>query len=161
MKPLEPVLWSIAFPGFGQIRNGRFLKGVLFIGMEFVVNSHANLNQAIVLSFTGRISEAIQATNYQWIMFYPCIYLFSIWDAFGDASAKDSGYAVLPAAFAAYFGTLGVIFSGGPVLGLLLGPVWSGLAGMLTGAVVGWSIKTAISPRKRSCDSVADNHKCR
>ncbi len=161
MKPLEPVLWSIAFPGFGQIRNGRFLKGVLFIGLEFLVNIYANLNQAIVFSFTGRITEAIQATNYQWIMFYPCIYTFSIWDAFCDAGSGNSDYAVLPAAFAAYFGTLGVTFSGEPVFELLLGPIWGGLAGMFAEAALGWSIKAAVSPKKRSRDSVADNHKCR
>lgn len=36
--------------------------------------------------FKGEIEKAIDYTDYQLIMFYPCLYFFSIWDTYKDAS---------------------------------------------------------------------------
>jgi hypothetical protein len=52
-------------PGFGQILNGKFLKGLLFIGLEFVINIQSHLNTIIIASFYGDIPKAIQQANYQ------------------------------------------------------------------------------------------------
>lgn len=62
---MEKLLWSIALPGFGQLLNGKFFKGTLFIFLEFLINMQANFNEVILLSFHGQIEEAIQQTNYQ------------------------------------------------------------------------------------------------
>lgn len=136
-KSMECLLWSIAFPGFGQILNGRFLKAVVFIILEFLVNMNGNINTAIMASFLGNIDKAIQVTNYQWTLFYPCIYTFAIWDAYRDAGGKELPFAYIPAVASAYAGTLGVIFS--PVL---LGPIWLGLIGMAIGVSVGFVIRS-------------------
>ena len=45
---IEKVLWSIALPGFGQLLNGKFLKGLLLILLEFLINVQSNFNQAII-----------------------------------------------------------------------------------------------------------------
>lgn len=79
---IEKVLWSIALPGFGQLLNGKFLKDLLLILLEFLINVQSNFNQAIIYSFQGNIQAAIDQTNYQWLMFYPCLYMFSITVAF-------------------------------------------------------------------------------
>ncbi|QDR81840.1 hypothetical protein [Sporomusa termitida] len=148
---IEKVLWSIAFPGFGQILNGKLVKGVIFLGLEFLINVKANLNQAIVFSFIGDIDQAILITNYQWVMFYPCIYSFAIWDAFRDAGGGKAAYAYLPCVFSAYFGTLGVVYSTVVVVfGTLLGPILLGLIGLAGGAVLGGIVKTLINSRTNS-----------
>jgi hypothetical protein len=85
----EKLLWSIALLGLGQILNGKFLKGFLFIGLEFLVNVQSNFNEVILLSFHGEIEKAIQQTNYQWLMFYPYLYMFAIWDAYKDADGGN------------------------------------------------------------------------
>lgn len=54
-KVVENILWSIAFPGFAQLLNGKYLKGFLFIGLEFLINARANFNYAILFSFHGDI----------------------------------------------------------------------------------------------------------
>lgn len=137
------LLWSIALPGFGQLLNRKFVKGVLLVVLEFAVNVFGNLNQAIVLSFHGEIQEAIQQTNYLWFMFYPCLYLFAIWDAYKDTGGGQKPFAYLPFVFAAYIGTVGVAFS--PVLkifGYLIGPVWLPIIsipiGLIIGALIRW-----------------------
>ncbi|CAN7516764.1 hypothetical protein LJR153_003666 [Paenibacillus sp. LjRoot153] len=133
---LEKVLWSIALPGFGQLLNGKFLKGLLFIGLEFLINVQSHLNEVIIASFKGNIQEAIAHTNYQWLMFYPCVYMFAMWDAYRDAGGGTLPYAFFPVTFGAYIGTVGVIFSND-----LLGAVWLGLVGMFVGIGVGMYFK--------------------
>ena len=85
MNPKEKLLWSIALPGFGQLLNGKYLKGILFIVLEFTINVQSHFNELILFSFNGDIEKAVEHTEYQWLMFYPCVYFFAMWDAFKDA----------------------------------------------------------------------------
>src|SRR5689334_16865650 len=94
--PFEKLLWSIALPGFGQFLNGKILKGLLFVFLEFLINSKGNFNKVIMLSFQGKIEEAILLTNYQWLMFYPCLYFFAMWDAWKDGGGGKERFSFLP-----------------------------------------------------------------
>jgi len=76
------------------------------------------------------------------MLFYPCVYIFAIWDAYRDAGATTFRYSFLPSVCSAYFGTIGVILS--PVFTLFaitFGPIWLGILGMLIGAVIGVGMK--------------------
>lgn len=139
---VERILWSIAIPGFGQLLNGRILKGLLFITLELVVNSNAHLNLAIMMSFQGKFEDAIQATNFQWLMFYPCVYMFAIWDAFRDAGGGQIPFSYLPFIFPAFLGTVGVIYS--PqfrIMGYLLGNVWLPMVFAVIGTALGYALQ--------------------
>ncbi|RFU66692.1 hypothetical protein [Peribacillus glennii] len=141
----EKVFWSIALPGFGQLLNGKLFKGFLFIALEILVNVQANFNQIIILSFNRKIRESIEQTNYQWLMFYPCIYMFAIWDAYKDAGGGKDRYSFLPFVFGAYFVTLGLIYS--PclkVFGVLLGPMWLPMLSLPIGLALGVMIKKIV-----------------
>jgi len=141
-KMLEALLWSIAFPGFGQLLNRKYIKGVLLVVLEFTVNVLGNVNQVIMLSFHGHIQEAINQTNYLWFMFYPCLYFFAIWDAYKDAGGGEKPFAYLPLVFSAYIVTGGIVFS--PVLrifGYLVGPVWLSIISIPIGIIIGLLIK--------------------
>ncbi|WP_257350345.1 hypothetical protein [Pseudalkalibacillus decolorationis] len=141
----EKLFWSIALPGFGQILNGQFLKGFLFIVLEFLINVQSNFNKVIFLSFHGEIEKAIQHANYQWLMFYPCLYFFSMWDAFKDAGGGQSPFSFLPFVFSAYFVTVGLIVSPTfKMMGALLGPVWLPMLFVIPGVAVGLIIKAII-----------------
>ena len=145
-RKIEVLLWSIAFPGFGQILNGKLFKGLLLIGLEFLINSQSRLNEVIISSFHGNITTAIAQTGYQWLMFYPCVYMFAIWDAYRDAGGGTSPYAVVPVVLGAYFGTIGVIFSSN-----MLGAVWLGIIGAFVGLAAGLLIqKIGISKNTNS-----------
>ncbi|KKE78936.1 hypothetical protein NSA56_04660 [Oceanobacillus caeni] len=157
-KKLEAVLWSIALPGFYQLLRKQFLKGFLLVLLEFLINVMGNFNRIIILSFNFRIEEAIQATNYQWLLFYPCLYFFGIWDAYKDASGEEGKpFAYLPLVFSAYFVTVGVIFSTRiTIFGHLIGPMWSGFLflpiGLGIGAIIRW-ILIKIYTKNRSLGS--------
>lgn len=150
-RKLEIVLWSIAFPGFGQILNGEFLKALLFVGLEFLVNVQSNFNTIIIDSFHWNTIRAINQTDYQWLMFYPCLYTFAIWDAYRDAGGGKSPYAVLPTVAGAYVGTVGVIYSRSlSLIGIKFGPVWLGMMGTLLGVLLGAILRKILLKRTTS-----------
>lgn len=139
---MEKALWSIAIPGFGQLLNRQYVKGVMLIILEFLINLNARINILIVYSFLGQTELAVQQANYQWLMFYPCVYLFAIWDAYSDGSKQKSPLLYLPYALAAYIGTVGVIYS--KVLrinGWLVGPIFLPMFSMVFGIGIGFAIR--------------------
>ncbi|MCP8615439.1 hypothetical protein [Salirhabdus salicampi] len=147
-KPTEMLLWSIALPGFGQLLNGKFLKGVTFIILEFLINVQANFNEIIRFSFNGQIHLASEYANYQWLMFYPCLYFFAMWDAFKDAGGGQKPYSFLPFVFSAYFVTVGLMYSDQVKLfGVSLGPVFFPMLSVLPGLIVGFIIQKVITKK--------------
>lgn len=108
------------------------------IGLEILINVQSNFNDVIILSFHGEIEKAIGQTNYQWLMFYPCLYFFAIWDAYSDANGKKLSLAFLPFVFSAYLVTVGLIYSATfKVKGMLLGPIWLPMLSLPIGILVG------------------------
>ena len=141
---VEKLLWSIALPGLGQLLNEKYIKGIVLIFLELLVNVQGNLNKIILLSFHGDIEKAIQQAYYQWLMFYPCLYFFAMWDAFKDAGGEKSRFAFLPFVFAAYFMTVGTIYSTKLTLfGVLLGPIWLPILCANPGLFVGFFLLLA------------------
>jgi hypothetical protein len=142
LSKLEAVLWNIAFPGFSQLIIGQYIKGVLFVILEFVMNVNSNFNHAIMYSFLGEIKKAEAIINYQWLMFYPCVYMFSIWDAYRTAMTSEEKYAFLPFVFSAYFVTVGLMVSPKmTLLGINLGPVFLPMLFLIPGVLTGHVIK--------------------
>lgn len=147
-KKLEVLLWSIALPGFGQLLNRKYIKGILLIGLEFLVNVMGNVNKVIVLSFHGNIQTAINEADYLWMMFYPCLYFFAMWDAYKDAGGGKKPFAFLPLVSSAYVVTIGLAIS--PVFtvfGHLIGPVWLPIIFTPMGLGIGWGIRHSLVRR--------------
>ncbi|WP_309122126.1 hypothetical protein [Paenibacillus sp.] len=145
IPPYEMLLWCVALPGFGQLLNGKYLKAVVLVVLEVLINMGAKLNSAIVSSFQGEIEVAIAQVNYQWLMFYPCVYMFSIYDAYKDAGGGLGRHDTLPFVGCAFFGTVGITYS--PMFrlfGTLLGPVWCPMlfaaVGLLAGAILRYAL---------------------
>jgi hypothetical protein len=145
----EKLMWSIALPGSGQYLNGKYIKGTVILILEFLINVQANFNQVILLSFQGEIGDAIKHTNFQWLMFYPCLYFFSIWDSVKDAAGGKDPYSFLPYVFAAFFVTIGLVFSSNlMIFGVLWGPIWLPMLFVLPGIIVGLIVRKALNKLK-------------
>jgi hypothetical protein len=142
---LEKVLWSIAIPGFGQFLNKKYIKGIVLILLEIIINVKANINTLIVLSFYGKTELAVQQADYQWLMFYPCVYVYSIWDAYRDSRENVSPFFSIPFAFSAYVETIGVIYSKTfRINGVLLGPIFLPMICIFIGLGLGFMIRSLI-----------------
>lgn len=147
---MEKLFWSIALPGFGQLLNGKIIKGILLIFLEFLVNVQANFNEVILLSFQGENVAAIEQTNYQWLMFYPCLYFFAMWDAYKDAGGGQERYSFLPFVFSAYFVTVGLMYSSKlSLFGVILGPVWCPMLSVIPGLAIGFLLKAYLLKKTR------------
>lgn len=124
-KKHEAILWSIGLPGVGHFLNGSVFKGSLFIFLEFLINVQSNFNLAIIYSFTGEINKAIDVTNFQWLMFYPCLYMFAMWDAYREADGEMNSYSYIPFVLGAFSITIGLIYSiSFRISGVIIGPVF-------------------------------------
>lgn len=144
-KSLERLLWSIALPGFGQLLNKKYIKGLVFIFLEFLINVLANFNSIIMYSFNGEIERAYLETNYLWLMFYPCLYFFSMWDAFKDAGGGKAPYSYLPFVSCAYMVTVGLMLSGKiKLFGILFGPVFMPMMFVIPGLLIGFTVRGII-----------------
>ncbi|ENH96633.1 hypothetical protein J416_09659 [Gracilibacillus halophilus YIM-C55.5] len=152
-RAIEKLFWSIAFPGFGQFLNGKYFKGTVLLLLEFLVNVQGNFNRIIILSFQGQMEQAIQQANYHWLMFYPCIYFYAIWDAYRDAGGARKPFSFMPFVFSAYFVTIGVIYS--PFVPLL-GPVWLPIISVIPGLLSGYFLQYIL---KRSVTSTLGGDK--
>jgi hypothetical protein len=141
----EKALWSVAIPGFGQFLNRKYFKGIVLIILEFTINNQSNINTAIVLSFNGKTTFAVGQTNYQWLMFYPCVYLFAIYDAYRDGTDNKAEMLYIPFALSAYIGTVGVVYSASfKIAGVLLGPIFCTLLFMVIGFGLGFAIRVLV-----------------
>jgi TM2 domain-containing membrane protein YozV len=120
---VEAVLWSIALPGFGQLLNGHSLKGIIFIFLECIINVISLFNQAIMYSFLGDIPQAYEVVNYQWLMFYPCVYMYAIYDAYKFADGVNPRLSFVPFVFGAFFVTVGLMYSPNTIFGISFGPI--------------------------------------
>jgi predicted transporter len=142
MGRLEAVLWNIAFPGFSQLLSGQYIKGILFVFLEFLINSKSQFNLAIMYSFIGEMERAYSVLNYQWIMFYPCVYMFAIWDAYRFAMPEDEKLSFLPFVFSAYFVTVGIMYSTKmTIFKMNLGPIFLPILFLLPGLISGFLMK--------------------
>lgn len=139
---IEALLWSVGLPGFGQFLNRKYFKGIVLIALEFIINVKAKINTIIVLSFLGKTEAAVLQADYQWLMFYPCIYIFGIWDAYKDARQKESPLLFLPFSIAAYVETVGVIYSRTlRINGVLLGPIFLPMISIFVGLGIGFILR--------------------
>lgn len=93
----------------------------------------------ILYSFQWKSAQAIEATNYEWAMFYPCVYLFAIYESYLSALEKSGQeikkYLALPFVGGAYFSTVGVIFS--TIRSMVLPPTFVAILGIVFGVGIG------------------------
>jgi len=142
---LEAILWSVAFPGFGQLLNGHLIKGIMFIVLEFTINVNSSFNKAIMFSFLGKITEAARVVNHQWLMFYPCVYMFAMYDAYKFAEGENPRLSFVPFAFGAYFVTIGLMFSPNKIFGIFFGPIWLPMMSLIPGLGIGFIIRQILN----------------
>ncbi|MGV3465618.1 MAG: hypothetical protein ACO1OT_10030 [Heyndrickxia sp.] len=104
--------FSMLMPGFGQVYNRQFVKGVFFIVIELLENIFGRINKAIQLDFNGMHQEALNIVSYDYMLFYPGFYVYAVWDAWFYAKAgADKAITAIPFLIAGILGEIFAIFS--------------------------------------------------
>lgn len=81
-NPWALALWSLLYPGFGQISNGNIVRGTILFSGEMLINYKAHINLAILYSFNGAYQEAKQVLDIHWLVIYCSVLLFAVWDSY-------------------------------------------------------------------------------
>lgn len=92
-NPWVAAAWSALLTGFGHIYNMKTFKALVLLIWTVAIIVLAHLTDAIVATFTGRFSRAAAIVDYQWLLFYPSVYIFAIWDAYNDSVEKNKLFA--------------------------------------------------------------------
>jgi len=106
------ALFSMLMPGFGQLYNQQFLKCVFILFVEHYDNVFGKINTAIHLDFNGFHQKALETANFQYVLFYPGFYAYTVWDAWYFAKPDaDKTKSAIPFLIGGFLGEFGVIFS--------------------------------------------------
>ena len=94
-----------------------------------------------MLSFQGKLTESAGVIDYGWLMFYPCVYMFAMYDAYKNAEGDNPSLSFIPFAFGAYFVTIGLMYSPRPTFGIFFGPIWLPMLCLIPGLGLGFIIR--------------------
>jgi TM2 domain-containing membrane protein YozV len=93
-NPWVSAWWSAALPGFGHLLISNHFTGFVLLGWEFFVNYQAHINEAIVLSLTGRFPEARESVDHRWLLLYVAVYVYAIWDSYSSTIEQNKYYII-------------------------------------------------------------------
>jgi hypothetical protein len=106
------ALFSMLMPGFGQLYNRQFLKSVFLLIVEHYDNVFGKINTAIHLDFNGFHQKALETANFQYVLFYPGFYAYTVWDAWYFAKPNaDKTKSAIPFLIGGILGEFGAIFA--------------------------------------------------
>lgn len=81
-SPLMSVLWSIFMPGLGQLHIHRIIVAFFSITWTIVFLYFSHILEAVQLLFYGKIQNATEVLDKQWLLYMPSMWGFSIFDSY-------------------------------------------------------------------------------
>jgi hypothetical protein len=81
-NPWISAWWSAAFPGFGHLHLGLYIKGFVLFFWEIIINVNTKLNLGMIYSFTGHLDKAKDVLNIRLLVIYIPVYIYCIWDSY-------------------------------------------------------------------------------
>ncbi len=81
-KPAVAAMWSFILPGLGHLYAQRIPTAFFIIFCITAVYYFSNFLPAVHLTFLGHFNEATEILESQWLLFYPSILCFSIFDSY-------------------------------------------------------------------------------
>ncbi|HET7657113.1 MAG TPA: hypothetical protein VFK37_02395 [Bacillales bacterium] len=162
-SPVGAALWSFACPGFGQVYNCQYVLGFTLVVLEFIVNFHSHLNLSLLYTFHGQFHQSYRVARFDWGLFYPSLWGFSMWQAYNRAreinhiiEGNDKPFKAKRVGF--FFGlvagmNLGLILYGPEIFGhFYLSPPANGIIGGLLGAFTGLTVERILSRIQKDKD---------
>ncbi|BFT70128.1 hypothetical protein [Paenibacillus sp. P36] len=81
-SPIMSVFWSIFMPGLGQLHIHRIIVAFFSITWTIVFLYFSHLLEAVQLLFYGKIQNATEILDKQWLLYMPSMWGFSIFDSY-------------------------------------------------------------------------------
>ncbi|MYL33846.1 hypothetical protein GLW05_09570 [Pontibacillus yanchengensis] len=81
-SPFFAALWSLFMPGLGQLYIHRIITAFVVIIWSVTFFYYSHLLEAISMLFLGDIAEATKVLEPEWLLMFPSVYGFAIYDAY-------------------------------------------------------------------------------
>ncbi|WP_404447888.1 hypothetical protein LG307_02920 [Sutcliffiella horikoshii] len=91
-NPVMAVLWSLFIPGLGQLYLHRIVTAFFVIVWVIVFFYYSHGLEAISLLFLGEIEKATSVIDPEWLLFFPSIYGFAIFDSYINTVENNKLY---------------------------------------------------------------------
>jgi TM2 domain-containing membrane protein YozV len=91
-NPVMAVLWSAFIPGLGQLYIHRIVTAFFVIIWTVIFFYYSHALEAISLLFLGEIKMATTVLEPEWLLFFPSLYGFSIFDAYINTVENNKLY---------------------------------------------------------------------
>ncbi|GAB6179674.1 hypothetical protein JCM14036_09930 [Desulfotomaculum defluvii] len=91
-NPWSSLIWSALLTGFGHLYTSKALKGIILFGWMVAIIIFSKINHAIIYTLIGEFERVNKVLDYQWLLFFPSIYVFAMWDSYNDAVEMNKLY---------------------------------------------------------------------
>ncbi|TYR73149.1 hypothetical protein FZC79_19795 [Rossellomorea vietnamensis] len=91
-NPVMSVIWSLFVPGLGQLYIHRILTAFFVIIWVVTFSYFSHGLEAISLLFLGKVQEATSVLKPEWLLFFPSIYGFSVYDSYINTVENNKLY---------------------------------------------------------------------
>ena len=81
-NPWTSLAWSMILPGLGHFYIRRVLTSFIIVVAWMISIRLSHALDAIYFTLYGEFTRAINVVNYQWLLFLPSIYGFSLYDSY-------------------------------------------------------------------------------
>jgi len=81
-EPYMAILWSLFVPGLGQLYVHRIITAFFVLVWAVVFFYYSHVLEAISLLFLGEIDKATSVLKPEWLLFFPSVYGFSVYDSY-------------------------------------------------------------------------------
>ncbi|MBE4910514.1 hypothetical protein IMZ08_20975 [Bacillus luteolus] len=91
-NPIMAVIWSLFVPGLGQLYIHRIITAFFVIIWVVTFSYFSHGLEAISLLFLGKVQEATSVLKPEWLLFFPSIYGFSVFDSYINTVENNKLY---------------------------------------------------------------------
>lgn len=91
-NPFVVAIWSLIFPGLGQLAISRTIPALIILSIWIVVGYFSNLLWGMQWILAGELHQATSAINPEWLLFMPSIYGFAFFDAYSHAIENNNRF---------------------------------------------------------------------
>ena len=91
-NPIMAVIWSLFIPGLGQLYIHRIVTAFFVIIWTVVFFYYSRGLEAISLLFLGEIKKDTTVINLEWLLFFPSLYGFSVFDSYINTVENNKLY---------------------------------------------------------------------
>lgn len=91
-NPVMAVIWSLFVPGLGQLYVHRIITAFFVIIWVIIFCYYSHGLEAISFLFLGEVQKATSVLKPEWLLFFPSIYGFSVFDSYINTVENNKLY---------------------------------------------------------------------